>query len=202
MRLLRGTDGNTDQTTGLATAPPPLTTARTGWHWSSSSTPGREDESWRSCESCDLRQQKGSHLHRTTLPGDSAKFLSRSASTEARRCGSGEADCGRRMWRRGVWVAIKGSEQQDTFSRKTLRFGSESRTHTTQMHHTYRVHQKPRLRTTTSGPLMPYVRLSTVSREGNVESNEQYPRYNRFIIHLGPKRVIWNLLHLDHPAPT
>ena len=59
VRLLRGTDGNTVQRTAPPTAPPPLTTTRTGWHWSSSSSrPGREEESRRSCESCDLRQQK------------------------------------------------------------------------------------------------------------------------------------------------
>eukprot|EP01043_Picozoa_sp_COSAG02_P028110 COSAG02_NODE_1689_length_11307_cov_50.624911_11_plen_173_part_00 len=66
---LRGTDGNTDQTTGLATAPPPLTTARTGWHWSSSSTPGREEESWRSCECCDLRQQNDLEAPGNGQPG-------------------------------------------------------------------------------------------------------------------------------------
>ena len=58
VRLLRDTDGNTVQRTVPPTAPPPLTTTRTAWHWSSNSRPGREEESRRSCESCDLRQQK------------------------------------------------------------------------------------------------------------------------------------------------
>ena len=45
VRLLRDTDGNTVQRTVPPTAPPPLTTTRTGWHWSSSSSrPGREEE--------------------------------------------------------------------------------------------------------------------------------------------------------------
>eukprot|EP01044_Picomonas_judraskeda_P000107 COSAG03_NODE_5_length_26473_cov_42.749526_4_plen_238_part_00 len=52
VRLLRGADGNPVQRTAPLTAPAPLTTARTDWHCSSSSRPGREEEWWRSCESC------------------------------------------------------------------------------------------------------------------------------------------------------
>ena len=37
------------------------------------------------------KRMQGSALHRTALPGDSAEFLSRSASTEGRLCGSREA---------------------------------------------------------------------------------------------------------------
>ena len=62
VRLLRDTDGNTVQRTAPPTAPPPLTTTRTGMpaleQQQQARTRGGVNESRRSCKSCDLRQQK------------------------------------------------------------------------------------------------------------------------------------------------
>ena len=62
VRLLRDTDGNTVQRTVPPTAPPPLTTTRTGMpaleQQQQARTRGGANESRRSCKSCDVRQQK------------------------------------------------------------------------------------------------------------------------------------------------
>ena len=63
VRLLRDTDGNTVQRTVPPTAPPPLTTTRTGMpaleqQQQQARTRGGDNESRRSCKSCDVRQQK------------------------------------------------------------------------------------------------------------------------------------------------
>ena len=62
VRLLRDTDGNTVQRMVPPTAPPPLTTTRTGMpaleQQQQARTRGGDNESRRSCKSCDLRQQK------------------------------------------------------------------------------------------------------------------------------------------------
>ena len=96
---------------------------------------------------------------RTALLGGFAAFLYGSTSPESRRCASGEARLATDVAEGiGVVNVDKGSDHNliDTFSNNSqTRLGISE--HATHMPRTHRVHQKPRLRTTTSGPLMPSV---------------------------------------------
>ena len=67
---------------------------------------------------------QGSALHKTALPGDFAKFLSRSASTEDRHCGSREAGWATDVVDGSVDRDQRFFEHKDAFSRNTeIRLG-------------------------------------------------------------------------------